>query len=69
MTKQNRFELEYTTRPVTRGGAEEASPPRETCVGHNLKNLGPSQKTLRPAWCPKLVMGLYTTTVQGSIKA
>ena len=56
MTKQNRFELEYTTRPVTRGGAE-ASPPRETCVGHNLKNLGPSQKTLRPAWCPKAGYG------------
>ena len=27
-------------------------------IGHNLKNLGPSQKTLRPPWCPKLVTGV-----------
>jgi len=28
----------------------------EKCV--SLKNLVPSQKTLRPTWCPKLVTGL-----------
>jgi len=27
-------------------------------IGHSVKNLSPSQKTLRPPWCPKLVMGL-----------
>jgi len=27
------------------------------CVGQSLKNLGPSQKTLRPTWGPKLVTG------------
>jgi len=27
-------------------------------IGHNLKNLGPSQKTLRHPCCPKLVTGL-----------
>jgi len=27
-------------------------------IGHSSKNLGPSQKILRPSWCPKLVMGL-----------
>ena len=30
----------------------------EKCVGHSLKYLGPSQKTLRPTWSPKLVTGL-----------
>jgi len=37
----------------------------EKCVGDSLKildivkkNLGPSQKIIRPAWCPKLVTGL-----------
>jgi len=29
-------------------------------IGHSSKNLGPSQKTLRPSWCPKLVTGLRT---------
>jgi len=28
-------------------------------IGHNLKNLGPSTKTLRHPWCPKLVTGLF----------
>jgi len=47
-------------RPVTRG----REPPKiffaplKKCVGHSLKNLGSSQKTLRPSWCPKLVTGL-----------
>jgi len=27
-------------------------------IGRSLKNLGPSQKTIRPTWCPKLVTGL-----------
>ena len=27
-------------------------------IGHSLKNLGPSQKTLRHPWCHKLVTGL-----------
>jgi len=31
-------------------------------VGHSLKNLISSQKTLRPHWRPKLVMGLHPTT-------
>jgi len=30
-------------------------------IGHRLKNLGPSQKTLRPTWCPKMVTGLGKT--------
>jgi len=41
------------------------SPPLEKCVGYSLKLgksfkiLGPSQKTLRSPWCPKLVAGLH----------
>jgi len=27
-------------------------------VGHSLKYLSPSQKTLRPTWCSRLVTGL-----------
>jgi len=27
-------------------------------IGHSLKKLGPTQKILRPTWCPKLVTGL-----------
>jgi len=50
-------------RTVTRGSAGRANiplkfPPLEECVGQSLKNLGPSQKTLRHTWCPKLVTGL-----------
>ena len=37
------------------------SPSLEKCVGHSLKNLGPSQKTLRPTWCSNLVTGLGKT--------
>jgi len=37
------------------------SNPLEKCVRHCLKNLGRSQKTLRPAWCPKLITGLSIT--------
>jgi len=54
--------------PATRGGEgplEKSSPlPGKMCwtwfktIGHSSKNLGPSQKTLRPSWCPKLVTGL-----------
>ena len=54
------------------GGAkpplEKISPPLEKMcltyfetIGHSLKNLSPSQKTLRPPWCPKLVTGLSVT--------
>jgi len=41
-----------------------APPPGKMCwtsiktIGHSSKKLGPSQKTLRPSWCPKLVTGL-----------
>jgi len=41
---------------VQRGLKKFAHPGK--CVGHSLKNLGLSQKTLRPPWCPKLVTGL-----------
>jgi len=27
-------------------------------IGYSSKYLSPSQKTLRPSWCPKLVTGL-----------
>jgi len=44
---------------------ENFSPPiLEKCVGHSLKNLGPSQKNLRPPYCPKLVTGLVTFKVR-----
>jgi len=49
-------------RPVTKRGESPTRKlffsPLEKCVGHSLKNLGPSEKTLRPTWCPKLVTGL-----------
>jgi len=55
-------------RPVTRGeGAKPTHlfvPPGKIgwaylkTIGHSLKSLGPSQKTLRHPWCPKLVTGL-----------
>ena len=32
-------------------------------IGHSSMNLGPSWKTIRPSWCPKLVMGLSESTV------
>ena len=43
---------------------EKFLPPLETYVAYNLKILDivqkiwPSQKTLHPSWCPKLVAGL-----------
>ena len=55
------------TRPVTRRGAplEKFSPsPGKMCwtyfkaIGHSFTKFSPSQKTLRPPWCPKLVTGL-----------
>jgi len=59
-----------TPRTVTRGahGGRRRpkiilSAPRKMCwteyppIEHSLKNLGPSQKTLRSTWCPKLVTG------------
>jgi len=30
-------------------------------IGHSLKKLDPSQKTLRHSWCPKLVTGVLST--------
>ena len=33
-------------------------------VGYSLKNLVPSQKSLRLPWCPKLVTGLITSTAR-----
>jgi len=45
------------------GGVGGASPALEKCVGHSSKSLGPSQKTLRPTWCPKLVTGLLITNM------
>ena len=57
----------FTLRPVTRGGEGPlkffSAPGKmyrtlfET-IGHSWKNLGLSQKSLRPTWCPKLVTGL-----------
>jgi len=53
--------IKYSLQARNQGG--EIHPrkffaPLEKCVGHCSKNLGPSQKTLRPSWCPKLVTGL-----------
>jgi len=46
-------------RPVTREDKPLLkSSPLEKCVGHSVKNLGRSQKTLRPTWYPKLIMRL-----------
>ena len=55
-------------RPVTRWGETPlqnfSPPPVQMCwrcfknIAHNFENLFPSQKTLRPIWCPKLVMRL-----------
>jgi len=52
------------------GGAEGRNPLEnfshllEKCVGHSSKNLGPSQKILRPSCCPKLVTGLLCIVVE-----
>jgi len=53
----------FAHRPVT---LQNFSHLLEKCVGHCLKlldivlkKLGPSQKTLRSPWCPKLVTGLF----------
>jgi len=45
------------SRPVTKG-RKRFLPLLEKCVGHCSKYLGPSQKTLRTSWCPKLVTSL-----------
>ena len=45
-------------------------PPGKMCwtqfenIGHSSKNLGPSRKSLRPSWCPKLVTGLRVHPVK-----
>jgi len=33
-------------------------------IGHSLKNLDASQKTLRRPWCPKLVTGLIAHSLK-----
>jgi len=38
---------------------EKMSRPKFKSIGHSAKNLSPSQKTLCPPWCPKLVTGLH----------
>ena len=55
----------YKIQARNQGGLRKAKPPLqhfspspEKCVGLSLKNLDPSQKTLRPTWCPKLVASL-----------
>ena len=35
-------------------------------IGHISKNFGPSRKTLRPSWCPKLVTGLTISLGRGT---
>jgi len=67
------------TRPVTRRGKalprKFFAPPGKMCwiyfeiIGHSSKNLGPSPKTLRPSWCPKLVTGLISTVVKRHLMA
>ena len=49
------------------------APPGKMCwtslktIGHSSKNLDPSQKTLRPSWCPKLVTGLPSMLIQSIV--
>jgi len=38
-------------------------------VGHSLKNLGPSQKTLRSPYCPKLVTCLVASAREWNFTA
>jgi len=55
------------TRPATRwsqGGGESSL---KLFLLHGFKNLGPSQKTLRPTWCPRLVTGLAHTDTNNPI--
>jgi len=56
------------TRPVTRGGSRRGEVPpgkmfwtKFKSIGHSVKNLSPSHKTLRHPWRPKLVTGLVIT--------
>ena len=55
----------FIHRPVTRGDMGGFAPPGKMCwkffktIGHSSKKLAPSQKTLCPCWCPKLVTGLF----------
>jgi len=37
-------------------------------TGHSSKNVGPSQKTLRPSWWPKPVTGLIASRVQTRLR-
>ena len=65
----------YLPRPATRRAKPPwtfFAPSGKMCwtsfetIGHSSKNLGPSQKTFRPSWCPKLVTGLYLPASQMS---
>jgi len=62
--------IRHHSRPVTRGFSpppqKNFPPPLEKCVGYSLKNLGPSQRTLRPSWCSKLVTGLHHSLCEPS---
>jgi len=63
-------------RTVTRGAGRENTPwkvfisPEKTCwtkfkiIRHSSKIFGPSQKTLRTPWCPKLVTCLKEAGVE-----
>jgi len=63
-----RFEARPVIRKGTRPLEKIFAHPGKMCwklfktIGHYFKNLGPSQKTLRSAWCPKLVTGLAEAT-------
>ena len=69
------------TQDRNQGASGRAKPPRKffsspgkicwtsfKTIGHSSKKLGPSQKTLRPSWCPKLVTGLLARIYGSSVK-
>jgi len=57
-----------STKQARNQGSNFPPPPGKMCwtsfktIGHSSKNVGPSQNTLRPSWCPKLVTGLVLST-------
>jgi len=65
---RNRLIIILATRPITRGPLKKLfAPLGKMCwtyfklfktIGHSFKKLRPSQKTLRPTWCPKLIADL-----------
>jgi len=63
--KQSKFNYNQARNQGRSGGATKIfAHPEKMCwtsfkiIEHSLKNVVPSQKTLRPPWCPKLVTGL-----------